>query len=343
MNAAESQPVENPLTRSAIFIVLTVQDGDAALATVRRLFGDLASVVRGVSFRNPDAKLTCTLGIGDGLWDRLDQPGKPAGLHRLAPINGVHKAPSTLGDILLHIRAERPDFCFELARQIMDRIRPAVKVEDETDGFKFFDNRDLLGFVDGTENPEGQALRQAVVIGQEDPAFAGGSYVITQKYIHDMSGWDKLSVEAQERIIGRHKLSDIEFPDEQKAPFAHNVLTNIDDANGKQLQILRDNMPFGSPSRPEFGTYFIGYACEPARIERMLDNMFIGDPPGNYDRILDFSTAVTGSLFFVPSADLLETLAEPVTAAEADDDPDPKTSPSADDGSLGIGTLKPRS
>ena len=341
MPAPESQPVENPLTRSAIFIVMTVHEDDAALDTVRELFGDLASVVRGVSFRNPDAKLTCILGIGDALWDRLGQPSKPAGLHPLAEINGVHHAPSTPGDILFHIRAERPDFCFELARQIMDRVRGSVTVEDETDGFKFFDNRDLLGFVDGTENPAGQALHAAVVIGDEDPDFAGGSYVITQKYIHDMSGWDGLTVEDQERIIGRHKLSDIEFPDDKKAPYAHNVLTNINDSEGNQLQILRDNMPFGSPSAPEFGTYFIGYACDPARTERMLDNMFIGDPPGNYDRILDFSTAVTGSLFFVPSADLLEALAEPAPAPS--DDTAQKTSPAADDGSLGIGSLKQRS
>lgn len=309
--AAECQPVENPLTRSAMFIVLTVKDGDAALAKIRDLFGNLPSLIRGVGFRNPDARLTCILGIGDRLWDRLGQPSKPAGLHPLAALNGVHHAPSTPGDILFHIRAERPDFCFELARYVMDAIRNVVTVEDETDGFKFFDNRDLLGFVDGTENPQGQALHRSVVIGDEDPDFTGGSYVITQKYIHDMIGWDGQTVEQQERIIGRHKQSDIEFPDDQKAPYAHNVLTSINDADGNQLQILRDNMPFGSPSRPEYGTYFIGYARDSARTERMLRNMFIGDPPGNYDHILDFSTAVTGSLFFVPSTDLLAQLAEP--------------------------------
>ncbi|EBU7498397.1 peroxidase, partial [Salmonella enterica subsp. enterica serovar Typhi] len=147
-------------------------------------------------------------------------------------------------------------------------------------------NRDLLGFVDGTENPvDGPAL-DATIIGSEDPDFAGGSYVIVQKYIHDLVTWNKQPVHHQEDIIGRAKLSDIEQPDAAKKPYAHNVLTNINDENGDQLQIVRDNMPFGEVGKGEFGTYFIGYSREPARTERMLDNMFIGDPPGNYDRIL---------------------------------------------------------
>lgn len=339
MPIAAPQAVESPLTRAAIFIVLTVKPGDAALETVREVCGGMASLIRAVGFRNPDAQLSCVMGIGSALWDRLGQPTRPKGLHPFKPIHGVYDAPSTPGDILLHIRAQRVDFCFEMAMQVIEQLGDAVELQDETPGFKYFDNRDLLGFVDGTENPAGQDLDAAVVIGDEDPDFAGGAYVITQKYMHDMAKWNALSVETQERIIGRHKLSDIEFPDDKKAPFAHNVLTNINDAEGNQLQILRDNMPFGSPSRGEFGTYFIGYACEPARIERMLDNMFIGDPPGTYDRLLDVSTAVTGSLFFVPSTALLEALGDAPDASDGDSTDD--TSPArSGDGSLGIGSLK---
>ncbi|MFD1795923.1 Dyp-type peroxidase [Paracoccus aurantiacus] len=339
----ESQPVEKPLTRAAIFIVVNVKPDDRSLAQFREFCGNLASLIRAVGFRNPDARLTCIAGIGSALWDRLDQPERPAGLHPMRAISGVYDAPSTPGDLLLHIRAERPDFCFEFATEAMRALGDSVVLEDETQGFKFFDNRDLLGFVDGTENPEGQALGNSVLIGAEDPAFIGGSYVITQKYMHDMAKWNAIPVEQQERIIGRHKLSDIEYPDDQKAPYAHNVLTSIDDAEGQQLQILRDNMPFGSPARSEFGTYFIGYARDPARIERMLDNMFIGDPPGNYDRILDVSTPVTGSLFFVPSATLLESLADAATPADAgktEGGGDPQTDAGGASGSLHIGSLK---
>jgi putative iron-dependent peroxidase len=188
----------------------------------------------------------------------------------------------------------------------MSRIGEFVTVADEVHGFKYFDERDLLGFVDGTENPVGQDASSATLIGEEDPVFGDGSYVIVQKYLHDLKAWNTVPVEQQERIIGRRKLSDVELAEADKRPYAHNVLTNIEE-NGEQLQIVRDNMPFGEVGKGEFGTYFIGYARSPSRIERMLVNMFIGNPPGNYDRLLDFSRAVTGALFFVPSATFLGT------------------------------------
>ena len=183
------------------------------------------------------------------------------------------------------------DLCFELATQIMARLAGAVSPVDEVHGFRYFDDRDLIGFVDGTENPTADAAIEAAYIGAEDAAFAGGSYVIVQKYLHDLAGWNALSTEAQERIIGRTKLSDIELDDAVKPTSAHNALTTIVE-NGKEIKILRDNMPFGSAARGEFGTYFIGYARSPRTIEQMLDNMFIGRPPGNYDRLLDFSRAI---------------------------------------------------
>ena len=326
MPADASQPVEAPLSRSAIFITLSLHPDPAALAAFRGLCADLSGLVRAVGFRNPEAGLNCVLGIGAGLWDRLGTGARPQGLHPFHEIRGAHHAPATPGDILLHLRAARPDYCFELATQIMRRLGGAVTLEDETQGFKFFDNRDLLGFVDGTENPQGAALTAAVLISAEDAAFAGGSYVIVQKYLHDLAAWEAMDTEAQEQVIGRHKLSDIELADSRKASFAHNVLTSIADDQGNPLEILRDNMPFGSPARGEFGTYFIGYACEPGRIETMLRNMFIGLPPGNYDRILDVSKAVTGALFFVPTTAMLEAIgAGP---------------PPAPDGSLGLGSLK---
>ena len=146
----------------------------------------------------------------------------------------------------------------------------------------------------------------AIVIGKEDAQFAGGSYVVVQKYLHDIEGWDALSVEEQERAIGRTKLSDIELADEVKPTNSHVSLTTIVDADGEQRQIVRFNMPFGRVGEREFGTYFIGYARNPDVIEQMLTNMFVGKPPGSYDRILDFSKPVTGALFFVPSASFLD-------------------------------------
>jgi putative iron-dependent peroxidase len=182
----------------------------------------------------------------------------------------------------------------------------AITVVDEVHGFKFFDNRDLMGFVDGTENPDGPIALHATQIGDEDPDFAGGCYVHVQKYLHDMSSWNGLSTEAQERVIGRTKLDDIELADDVKPANSHLALNVITDDEGNELKILRHNMPFGEVGKAEFGTYYIGYSRTPTVTERMLRNMFIGDPPGNTDRILDFSTAVTGSLFFTPTGDFLD-------------------------------------
>jgi porphyrinogen peroxidase len=220
---------------------------------------------------------------------------------------------TTPGDLLFHIRAHRLDLCFELAQRLMDRLAGHAQVVDEVHGFRSFDERDLLGFVDGTENPEGASARDAVVIGDEDAGFAGGSYVVVQKYLHDLEAWDALPIEEQERVIGREKLSDVELPDDVKPANLHVALTTIVDNDGEEQQIVRFNMPFGKIGAREFGTYFIGYARTPAVIERMLANMFVGDPPGNHDRILDFSTAVTGNLFFVPSAGFID---DPPAASE---------------------------
>jgi putative iron-dependent peroxidase len=309
-----TQPVAARLTHAAIFLVVTLQPDARSGEAVRALCGDMASLLRAIGFRNPDRRLSCVMGFGSDAWDRLFGQPRPANLHPFQEIKGVHHAVSTPGDLLFHIRATHMDLCFELATQIMCRIGDVATVVDEVHGFKYFDERDLLGFVDGTENPVDQGALDATIIGDEDPAFTGGSYVIVQKYLHDMKAWNALPVERQETIIGRKKLSDIELDDSAKATYAHNVLTSIEE-NGESLEIVRDNMPFGEVGKGEFGTYFIGYARSPARIERMLTNMFVGQPPGNYDRLLDFSKAVTGSLFFVPSATFLDNVPTPESGA----------------------------
>jgi putative iron-dependent peroxidase len=296
--------------------------------------------MRAVSFRALEDALSCIMGFGSDAWDRLFGLPRPADLHPFREIrSGPRHAVSTPGDLIFHIRANRMDLCFELATQIVARLEGAVTTADEVHGFRYFDERDLLGFVDGTENPTGSAAADAVFIHDEDPAFAGGSYVIVQKYFHNLDAWNKIPTEAQERIIGRKKVSDIELDDSVKPTSAHNALTVIEE-NGREIKILRDNMPFGRPGHGEFGTYFIGYSRSPRTIEQMLENMFIGRPPGNYDRILDFSTAVTGNLFFIPTATFLDNVSpdQPATPS-VPVETSASTTPSKD-GSLGIGSLK---
>jgi porphyrinogen peroxidase len=341
--ASLAQPIVSRLTRAAIFLVVTLNADPDSRTVLRSFCGDLAALLRAVGFRDLEGGLSCVLGFGSEAWDQLFGPPRPAELHPFREIRaGNRHAVSTPGDLLFHIRAKRMDLCFELATQIMARLGDAVLPVDEVHGFRYFDDRDLVGFVDGTENPTGQAATDAVLIGEEDAMFAGGSYVIVQKYLHDLAGWNALSTEAQERIIGRTKLADIELDDSVKPTSAHNALTTIVE-DGKEIKIVRDNMPFGQASQGEFGTYFIGYSRSPSTIEQMLENMFIGRPPGNYDRLLDFSRAVTGSLFFVPSATFLENVADEQPAvAGASAEPAVEAAPPAreNDGSLGIGSLK---
>lgn len=339
-----AQPILAPLTRAAIFLVVTVKPEAESWDTVRSFCGDLSGLIRAVEFRDIDAALTCITGFGSDAWDRLFGNPRPAELHPFREFHaGNRDAPATPGDVLFHIRAQRMDICFELATQIMDRIGDAVSIADEVQGFRYFEDRDLIGFVDGTENPRGALALESALVGEEDAFFAGGSYVLVQKYLHDMKAWNALSTEAQEGIIGRKKLTDIELQDGVKPTSAHSALTVIEE-NGKEVKILRDNMPFGQPGRGEFGTYFIGYCRTPRITELMLENMVVGRPPGNYDRLLDFSRAVTGGLFFAPSVDFLDASADaeplPAIAAVPTDSTDSPAAPAVPDSSLGIGSLR---
>ena len=326
MPAPLPQPVLAPLTPAAIFLVATIDRGGEQ--AVHDALGDIAGLVRAVGFRDPSKNLSVVTSIGSDAWDRLFSGPRPAELHPFVALDGGrHQAPSTPGDLLFHIRAESMDVCFELATKIVDAMGP-ITIVDETHGFKFFDNRDLLGFVDGTENPDGPLADSATRIGDEDPDFAGGCYVHVQKYLHDMAAWKALTTEEQEGVIGRTKLDDIELDDAVKPPNSHVALNVIEDDAGNELKIVRHNMPFGEIGRGEFGTYFIGYSRAAAVTEEMLRNMFIGRPPGNTDHILEFSTAITGSLFVTPIQDFL------------DDPPPLPSAPAHSTGSLVIGSLK---
>ncbi|MFF2503693.1 Dyp-type peroxidase [Streptomyces sp. NPDC058067] len=340
----QAQPVIAPHTTAAVFLVVTITPG--AEQRVHDRLGNLNALVRSVSFRSPDSALSCVAGIGSRAWDRLFEGPRPAELHPFRELTGDrHHAVATPGDLLFHVRARRMDLCFELSSHLVGQLGDAVTVTDEVHGFTYFDDRDLLGFVDGSENPTGEKARAAVFVGDEDAPFAGGSYVVVQKYLHDMAAWNALSTEDQEKVIGRSKADNIEMADEAKPADSHVALNTVTGEDGEELKIVRENMPFGTVGRGEFGTYFIGYARTPAVTEQMLENMFIGSPPGNTDRILDFSTAVTGNLFFVPTADFLDDLPDSPAARDAARElPAPVASPlpaaAPSDGSLGIGGLK---
>ncbi|WP_392961454.1 Dyp-type peroxidase [Streptomyces sp. LN245] len=339
---AEPQAVISRPAGATVFLVVTVTPGHED--TVRSLLEDVSGLRRSVSFRAPDGELGCVVGVGSAAWDRLFSGPRPQELHPFVELTGRrHRAPATRGDLLFHLRARREDLCFELARLIMERLDGAVTVVDEVHGFRYFDDRDLLGFVDGSENPEGPTAADAVLIGDEDPDFAGGSYVIVQKYLHDLRTWNALPSDEQERVIGRTKLANTELPDDVKPADSHVALNTITGEDGRERKIVRENMPFGTLGEGEFGTFFIGYARTPEVTEQMLRNMFLGDGRVSHDRILDFSTAITGCLFHVPPAGFLDDL--PAASGEREED-EPAADPATADeravaaGSLGIGSLK---
>ncbi len=342
-----AQSVAAPLTRAAIFLVVTVNPGSDNRATLRSFCGDLAALLRAVEFRDLEAGLSCVVGFGSDAWDRLFGPPRPAELHPFREIRaGARHAVSTPGDLLFHIRAKRMDLCFELAMQIMARLGDAVSPVDEVHGFRYFDDRDLLGFVDGTENPRGEAVIDAVLVGEEDAAFAGGSYVIVQKYLHDLDGWNALSTEAQERIIGRTKLSDIELDDSVKPTSAHSALTTIVE-DGKEIKILRDNMPFGQrrarrirhlfhrlqPFAPYYRTDARKHVHWPAARQLRPDSRF--QPRRHRKPVFCSVCNISGSRGRGPARrGCRASVVEPATVEGS-----PST-PRKSDGSLGIGSLK---
>ncbi|WP_285726813.1 Dyp-type peroxidase [Psychromicrobium xiongbiense] len=302
------QSVDGLLTKSAIFLVAVINDAAGATATVRDALAGIEDLVKTVGFRDLSAQLSCTVGIGSRVWTSLTGREQPAELHPFRRIEGQkHTAVNTPGDVLFHIRSNREDLCFEFERLLLNTLGSSVTVVDEVSGFRYFDSRDLLGFVDGTANPVGPNLPESTLVGEEDPAFAGGSYVVVQKYLHPLPSWQALPTEEQEQVIGRTKADGVELPDAVSGQKSHKTLATITDDQGEH-DILRDNMPFGRPGSGEYGTYFIGYTRRLWVLERMLERMFIGDPVGLHDRILDFSTAHTGTTFFAPTATMLADL-----------------------------------
>ncbi|MFC9915977.1 Dyp-type peroxidase [Streptomyces sp. NPDC127197] len=297
------QPLLGPLTSAAVFLVVTVEPGGETVA--RELLAGLAGQERALGFPHPDGGLSCVAGVGARAWDRLFGVPRPAALEPFRELTGPrHHAVSTPGDLLFHIRANRPDLCFALTAEIMKGLRGAAMVQDEVHAFAYYDARNLLGFVDGTENPVGHEAADAALVGDEDPDFRGGSYAVVQKYLHDVDAWERLPVETQEKVIGRTKATNVELD----APGSHKDVNTVIGPDGTEQRILRAAMPFGRPGHGEFGTYFIAYTRDPRVTDTMLERMFLGTPTSGPDPLLDYSRAVTGTRFFVPSADFLRAI-----------------------------------
>lgn len=303
----ESQNVTDEPNNNTIFSVWKFKEKIDVKPAFEKICALVENLNNSLAVRIPNGHGSCVMGVGHDAWIRLALPTPlPKELKNFAPITGSkHTAVATPGDLHFHLRATDMAPCFDMLIAITEVLNPIADCLEEVHGFRYWDGRSILGFVDGTENPRGPDRQHFAVVGEEDPFYQGGSYLFVQKYLHNMRGWTDLPTEEQEKVIGRYKFSDIEMPDGIKPENSHSALAGLEDEQGRDLKIVRDNMPFGNPAKNEVGTYFIAYANTFSTTHKMLERMFIGVPPGNYDRILDFSTAHTGTLFFAPSMNIL--------------------------------------
>jgi putative iron-dependent peroxidase len=292
----------------ALFLTLRIDyAANDAVQRVCEACASLPALTEQLAAQDPAARLSSVAAFGAGAWSVLFPGARPAHLRTFrVREDGPRKAPSTPVDVLLHIRSERRDLNHQLAHQMRLALADAVALHEEVAGFSYLDMRDLTGFVDGTENPQGAERAQVALVGDEDAAFAGGSYIDLQRYVHDLPRWEHLNVSAQEVVVGRTKPDDVELPKGVKPPSAHISRVVIED-DGEELEILRHSMPYGNSN--EAGLVFIAYARSPDNFDRMLDRMIYADAHGIYDHLMNYTRAVTGCSFFAPSRQMLEQLA----------------------------------
>jgi putative iron-dependent peroxidase len=287
-----------------LFLTLLVEPGSEA--TIRRALAELPGLTRDLAAQQGEPALSSAVGIGAEVWERLCGPTRPAELVPFAPLaDGPRLAPATPADLFLHLHSDSHAANFALARAVRQRLGGAVRVVEEIAGFRTLGGRDLTGFVDGTENPKGKERPKAAIVGAEDPAFIGGSYVSLQRYVHRLSQWEALPVTDQELAVGRTKADDQEIDDK---PASAHIARVVIEEDGEELQILRHSLPYGTTS--ENGLYFVAYGRSPRPFRRMLEAMVRRDAGGQYDRLLDYTSPVTGAAFFCPSIEWLEGLSE---------------------------------
>lgn len=283
----------------ALFLTLNQRRDEGAASVILRVLNAVPAMEQQYRELHPTADLHIVVAIGSEYWDILLGSPRPAELRAFPQLNnGELKAPATPVDLLFHIRSERHDLNFELGQTLLALLEGAVDLVEEKHGFRYLDSRDLTGFVDGTENPQDLHREEVAVVGDEDEAFAGGSYIHLQRYRHNLKKWNQQPLKVQEDVFGRTKVDNIEYPSDEKALTAHTKRTSIKQ-DGRSLEILRHSLPYGDMK--ESGLMFLSYCRTPENFERMLKSMFEGDEQGNTDHMLKYTEAVTGQAFFAPS------------------------------------------
>lgn len=292
---------------SALFLTLNQTKNENALEQVKKGLAQVPMLQENYSSQYPDANIHIVVAVGSCYWSELSPDAQPNALSPFPSLeNGELVAPNTPVDLLLHIRSDRKDVNFKLAQELIQILGDAVELLEEVEGFRYLDSRDITGFVDGTENPEGDHRAEVAVVAEEDPAFMGGSYIHLQRYVHNMSYWNKQPLKKQEDTIGRTKQDNIEYASADKDLTSHTKRTSLKDAEGNSVEILRHSMPYGNTQ--ECGLMFASYCRTPDNFTLMLKSMIEGDGSGHCDHLLKYTRAVTGQAFFAPSVEFLQSL-----------------------------------
>lgn len=295
------------MSASALFLTLDIARDEGAIESVQKALAALPDLTTELGKIDASAGLVSAVSVGPGVWEMLMGSATPQELALFrARVDGRNKAPSTPADVFLHIRSERPDMNLELARAFLAAGEGAFELVEEVDGFRYLDNRDMTGFVDGTNNPDGDERAEVALVGDEDAAHAGGSYVLTQLFEHELDRWNQMNQQDQEKCMGRTKDTDVELKGDAKPDSSHLSRVEIEGDDGDELEILRHSMPIGDSELS--GLMFIAYCAHRETFDLMLDSQYDASRSGVHDNLMDFTRARSGAFFFAPSIEALKKL-----------------------------------
>ena len=278
--------------------------GHFALVDPRRDTGWRRVLLDAVELADDQPQATAVFAFGAAGWAALDpRPDElPSQLRPLEPIRGAdgRTMPATQEDLFVWVQGARPDHVLAYVLELRALLLPHATLARETIGHVHLDHRDLTGFEDGTANPVGDERPGVAQIPDGQPG-AGGSYVLGQRWVHDLERWATLVVAEQEQVIGRTKATNLELDPHPVGSHLDRVV--IEDADGEEEAIYRRSVPYGGYG--EHGLYVLAFTGDLRIIDEMLHRMFGAAEDGRHDRLTDVTQPVSGAYYFAPTTELL--------------------------------------
>ncbi|NPA72468.1 MAG: Dyp-type peroxidase [Gammaproteobacteria bacterium] len=270
--------------------------------------GDLSNIKSAVSTSLALANtkgVTCVLSFGEQAWQTFQPKWCPETLTSFTRLNGQqgHTAPSTQADLFFWLQGACIAEVFDGAMAIHNTMQSVANLKLEQRGFDYHHSTDLIGFEDGTANPKTDVLKRQAAVIPENRKGAGGSLVLSQKWVHDLTAWNNIPVHCQEAIVGRTKTDNIELEGEAMPDDSHINRTDLT-VEGEAMKIYRRSAPYGTVT--EHGLLFLAFACDLKRFSSQLESMYGLTEDKKIDQLLNFSKAVSGSYWFAPAVEDLQ-------------------------------------